>query len=51
MSIAILNSETIDRVIEMAWEDRTPFEDRPLIWASRETGDCFDAESDEGIKL
>ncbi|MGK7887776.1 MAG: TIGR03643 family protein [Leptolyngbyaceae cyanobacterium] len=24
--LAELDSETIDRVIEMAWEDRTPFE-------------------------
>ncbi len=26
MNIASLDSETIDRIIEMAWEDRTPFE-------------------------
>ncbi|MBE9179864.1 TIGR03643 family protein [Oculatella sp. LEGE 06141] len=26
MNSADLDSETIDRVIEMAWEDRTPFE-------------------------
>lgn len=26
MNIANLDSETIDRIIEMAWEDRTPFE-------------------------
>jgi len=25
-SLTTLDSETIDRVIEMAWEDRTPFE-------------------------
>ncbi|OKH26382.1 TIGR03643 family protein [Chroogloeocystis siderophila] len=26
MNISNLDSETIDRIIEMAWEDRTPFE-------------------------
>lgn len=26
MNLPDLNSETIDRIIEMAWEDRTPFE-------------------------
>lgn len=26
MDFPSLNSETIDRIIEMAWEDRTPFE-------------------------
>ncbi|MGF1499532.1 MAG: TIGR03643 family protein [Elainellaceae cyanobacterium] len=26
MSIPDLDSQTVDRVIEMAWEDRTPFE-------------------------
>lgn len=26
IDITTLDSETIDRVIEMAWEDRTPFE-------------------------
>jgi len=26
MDIPNLNSENIDRIIEMAWEDRTPFE-------------------------
>ncbi|KAB8318909.1 TIGR03643 family protein [Tolypothrix campylonemoides VB511288] len=26
MKLPELNSETIDRIIEMAWEDRTPFE-------------------------
>ncbi len=26
MNLPNLDSETIDRVIEMAWEDRTPFE-------------------------
>lgn len=26
MNIPNLDSETIDRIIEMAWEDRTPFE-------------------------
>jgi uncharacterized protein (TIGR03643 family) len=26
MSIASLDSETVDRIVEMAWEDRTPFE-------------------------
>lgn len=26
MNLPELDSETIDRVIEMAWEDRTPFE-------------------------
>jgi uncharacterized protein (TIGR03643 family) len=26
MKLPLLNSEIIDRIIEMAWEDRTPFE-------------------------
>lgn len=26
MNLPDLDSETIDRIIEMAWEDRTPFE-------------------------
>jgi uncharacterized protein (TIGR03643 family) len=26
MDFSSLDSETIDRIIEMAWEDRTPFE-------------------------
>jgi uncharacterized protein (TIGR03643 family) len=26
MNLPYLDSETIDRLIEMAWEDRTPFE-------------------------
>ncbi|MBE9030325.1 TIGR03643 family protein [filamentous cyanobacterium LEGE 11480] len=26
MKLPDLNSETIDRVLEMAWEDRTPFD-------------------------
>ncbi len=26
MELPELNSETIDRILEMAWEDRTPFE-------------------------
>lgn len=26
MSIASLDSEAVDRIVEMAWEDRTPFE-------------------------
>lgn len=26
MNLPPLDSETIDRVVEMAWEDRTPFE-------------------------
>lgn len=26
MKLPELNSETIDRILEMAWEDRTPFE-------------------------
>ncbi|GAB1538600.1 TIGR03643 family protein [Scytonema sp. NUACC21] len=26
MKLSELSSETIDRIIEMAWEDRTPFE-------------------------
>jgi uncharacterized protein (TIGR03643 family) len=26
MNLPELSSETIDRIIEMAWEDRTPFE-------------------------
>lgn len=26
MNLANLDSETIDRIVEMAWEDRTPFE-------------------------
>lgn len=26
MKLPELNSDTIDRIIEMAWEDRTPFE-------------------------
>lgn len=26
MDISSLDSESIDRIIEMAWEDRTPFE-------------------------
>ena len=26
MSIHELDTETIDRIVEMAWEDRTPFE-------------------------
>ncbi len=26
MNLPNLDSETIDRIIEMAWEDRTPFE-------------------------
>ncbi len=26
MKLSELNSQTIDRIIEMAWEDRTPFD-------------------------
>lgn len=26
MNLPILDSETIDRILKMAWEDRTPFE-------------------------
>jgi uncharacterized protein (TIGR03643 family) len=26
MNLPELNQETIDRIVEMAWEDRTPFE-------------------------
>ena len=26
MKLPDLNTETIDRIVEMAWEDRTPFE-------------------------
>jgi uncharacterized protein (TIGR03643 family) len=26
MKLPELNSETLDRIVEMAWEDRTPFE-------------------------
>lgn len=26
MNLPALNSEAIDRILEMAWEDRTPFE-------------------------
>ncbi|MEM8810043.1 MAG: TIGR03643 family protein [Cyanobacteria bacterium P01_G01_bin.38] len=36
MQLPELNSETIDRVIEMAWEDRTPFEAIDLQYGLKE---------------
>ena len=36
MNIASLDSETIDRIIEMAWEDRTPFEALALQFGLQE---------------
>ncbi|MEO1403469.1 MAG: TIGR03643 family protein [Cyanobacteria bacterium J06635_1] len=36
MQLPDLNSATIDRVIEMAWEDRTPFEAIELQYGLRE---------------
>ncbi len=31
-----LDAETIDRVIEMAWEDRTPFDAIEIQWGLKE---------------
>ncbi|MEO0455834.1 MAG: TIGR03643 family protein [Cyanobacteria bacterium P01_A01_bin.114] len=36
MQLPDLDSETINRVIEMAWEDRTPFEAIDLQWGLKE---------------
>ncbi|MEM9908230.1 MAG: TIGR03643 family protein [Cyanobacteria bacterium P01_D01_bin.44] len=36
MQLPELNSEIIDRVIEMAWEDRTPFEAIELQYGLKE---------------
>jgi uncharacterized protein (TIGR03643 family) len=36
MSMTHVDSETIDRVIEMAWEDRTPFEAIELQFGLKE---------------
>ena len=34
-----LDPEVIDRIIEMAWEDRTPFEAIEMrVWAERKPG-------------
>ena len=31
MKLSEFNSQTIDRIIEMAWEDRTPFDTKSCL--------------------
>jgi hypothetical protein len=50
MNLPDLDSETIDRIIEMAWEDRTPFEAiEQQARASGKTSHCFNAARNESV--
>ena len=51
MELPEIDSETIDRVLEMAWEDRTTLSDRVTIWSIRAASHRVNAARNEGFEF